>query len=106
VYPRFEELDRIIARGVEAAIDRTGVPATLFTFGARGCVQFARPAPRNFRDRAAIDDRVVYLEHLVQLNGGVYEPNGDPWTISVAHSEGDVVRYVENFERFAGLVAG
>jgi len=105
VYPRFDELGRIVVSGVEAAIERTGIPATIHAFGARGCVQFAHPAPRNFRDRAAIDDRVVYLEHLVQLNGGVYEPNGDPWTISVAHSEADVGRYVENFERFAELVA-
>jgi glutamate-1-semialdehyde 2,1-aminomutase len=106
VYPRFEELGRLIVAGVEVARDRVGIPATIQTFGARGGIQFADPAPRNFRERAEISDRVVYLEHLVQLNGGVYEPNGDPWTISVAHTEADVGRYVENFERFAELVAG
>jgi glutamate-1-semialdehyde 2,1-aminomutase len=106
VYAHFEELDRVLVDGVEEVKARYELPATIHTFGSRGGIQFSDEPVRNFRERAALGNRVVYLEQLVQLNGGVFIPNGDPWTTSVAHTAEDVGRYVENFARFGELVRG
>lgn len=105
VYAHLDELNSVLRAGFGDVKARSGLPVTIQTLGARGGLQFADPAPRNFRERVAIDWRIVYLEHLVQLTGGVWIPNGDPWTTSVAHTGEDVARYVENLDRFASLLA-
>jgi hypothetical protein len=47
--------------------------------------------------------KAVFLER--NSRSAVLEPGSDPWTISVAHSEADVERYVENFEAFASALS-
>jgi hypothetical protein len=57
---------------------------------------------RNYRDFLAVDDRFNHLHWLYQHNGGVFLP---PWgkteqrLISVQHTEDDIERFLENFER-------
>jgi glutamate-1-semialdehyde 2,1-aminomutase len=103
-YPRFEALNEILLPGLSAAIERTGLPARAVAIGARGCVHFRRESVRNLRDYLEADDRLGKLAWLFQLNRGVFEPGSDPWTISVAHTDADAARYVENFAEFADAV--
>jgi glutamate-1-semialdehyde 2,1-aminomutase len=105
-YPRFDALNEILLPGLAAAIERTGLPAHAVAIGGRGCVQFRREPVRNLRDFLDADDRLGKLAWLFQLNGGVFEPGSDPWTISVAHTADDARRYVDNFAEFAEAVTG
>lgn len=105
-YAHFQGLDGALVGGLQAAIARTGIDALVQSVGARGGIQFTKGHVRDFRDYARQDPRLVHLRWLFQLNGGVFEPGSDPWTLSVAHTEDDVGRYVENFEAFATAVAG
>jgi glutamate-1-semialdehyde 2,1-aminomutase len=104
VYPHFDVLNRVILEAVDEARSRAGVPLRAEVFGARGGLQFSDEPLRDFRDRAAIDWRLVYLEYLFQMTGGVFEPNGDPLTTSVAHTTEDVGRWAGNLVAFADAI--
>jgi len=54
-----------------------------------------------------IDGRLSYGAWLWQLNRGVFKSpwaKWESWTISVAHSDEDARRYVDNFEGFAAAI--
>jgi glutamate-1-semialdehyde 2,1-aminomutase len=104
-YDGFGALDSVLAGGIRESIARHDLPATVASVGCRGSVQFRREPVRDFRDHIETNDRLQHLLWLYQLNGGVFVPAGDPWTFSVAHTEQEVGRAVENFERFAAAVA-
>ena len=59
---------------------------------------------RDFRDHVEADGPLAHLAWLYQLNGGVFLPAGDPWTISLAHTDEDLARSVDAFEGFAAAV--
>ncbi len=101
VYPRFDELDDVLAGGVREVIAGTGLPATFVSVRCRSAVQFREEPVRDFQDHLATDEKLAHLAWLFQLNGGVFPPAGDPLTFSVAHTEADVQRYVDNFATFA-----
>jgi glutamate-1-semialdehyde 2,1-aminomutase len=104
VYGRFDDLEGVLAGGLRDVIDRYDLPATVASVRCRGSVQF-RPEPvRDFRDHASTDDALAHLAWLYQLNGGVFQPAGDPWTFSIAHTEEDLGRGVQAFEGFAAAV--
>ncbi len=103
-YAHLGNLDRALTTGLRAAIGRTGLDAYVASVGARGGLQFLAEPAHDFRDYVRQDDRLIHLRWLFELNGGVFEPGSDPWTLSVAHTEDDVGRYVENFEAFATAV--
>ena len=105
-YPRLEELGRAYASGLGDVIERYGLQATLAVVGCRGSVSFRADAPRDFRDTVEADGTLAQLAWLFQLDGGVFWPSGDPWTISLAHTEADLARSVEAFEAFATAVSG
>lgn len=88
-------------------IDARGLPAHVVSVGAKGCVTFRREPVRNYRDFLEVDDRYNHAHWLFQHNGGVFLPpwgKTEQWLISVQHDEGDVERFVGNFERFAAAV--
>ncbi|HYY08157.1 MAG TPA: aminotransferase class III-fold pyridoxal phosphate-dependent enzyme, partial [Actinomycetota bacterium] len=103
-YRLLEERHAIIRDGVQATIDRCRLPARITTLGAKGGVNWRAEPVREYRDAIEIDDRVSYAAWLWQLNRGIFKSpwaKWESWTISVAHSEKDVRRYVENFQDFA-----
>ncbi|QWZ09288.1 aminotransferase class III-fold pyridoxal phosphate-dependent enzyme [Nocardioides panacis] len=58
--------------GVQATLDRTGVPWTVQQLGARAEYRFAAPAPRTGSDSAAAaDDELDEYLHLFMANRGV-----------------------------------
>jgi glutamate-1-semialdehyde 2,1-aminomutase len=107
-YARFDELHEIVRTGVQAAIDRHHLPARITTLGAKGGVNWKAEPVREFRDAVDIDERLSYLAWLWQLNRGIFKSpwaKWESWTISVAHSDGDAQRYVDNFEDLASTIA-
>jgi glutamate-1-semialdehyde 2,1-aminomutase len=106
-YARFDELHAIIDRGVQAAIDRYRLPARITTLGAKGGVNWRAERVREFRDALDIDERVSYAAWLWQLNRGVFKSpwaKWESWTVSVAHTDEDARRYVDNFDGFASEI--
>jgi glutamate-1-semialdehyde aminotransferase len=63
-----------------------------------------KAAPRDFREAVDADEKLASLAWLFQLNAGVFMPSGDPWTISIAHTENDQARSVDAFDAFATAV--
>jgi glutamate-1-semialdehyde 2,1-aminomutase len=103
-YVRLEELGRVYADALRDAIARHGVPATVSAVGCRGSVHQRSETPRVFREAIAADAKLATLAWLFQLNAGVFMPSGDPWTISITHTEEDLARSIEAFEAFATAV--
>jgi len=105
-YPRFDELNTILAKADEACA-KHGLPANVKLLGAKGSVEFRREPIHEYRDLWDIDDRVPQLAWLWQLNRGVFKSPGskwESWTTSIVHSDDDVQRYVDNLEEFAATV--
>jgi glutamate-1-semialdehyde 2,1-aminomutase len=106
-YARFDELHAVIRGGVQATIDAYRLPARITTLGAKGGVNWKAGPVREFRDATDIDGRLSYAAWLWQLNRGVFKSpwaKWESWTISVAHSDEDARRYVDNFEGFAAEI--
>jgi glutamate-1-semialdehyde 2,1-aminomutase len=104
-YERFDALEAVLADGIRDSIASHDLPATVASVRCRGSVHFRREPVRDFRDHAQTNDRLQHLAWLYQLSGGVVVPAGDPWTFSVAHTEQDLERAVENFGAFASAVS-
>ena len=100
-YLRLEELGRLYGDGLRDVIQRAGLPATVSAVGCRGSITFRPDPPRDFRDVTEADGPLAHLAWLFQLDGGVFWPSGDPWTISIAQTEDDLGRSLERFEAFA-----
>jgi glutamate-1-semialdehyde 2,1-aminomutase len=108
-YGRLNEIDRRLKEGLGAIVDRYRLPAYVTGIGAKGSVTYSATEVREFRDTVGIDERISYLAWLVQQNRGVFKSpwaKQETWTLSVAHSDEDVERYVDNFEEFAAAVRG
>ncbi len=108
-YARFDELHGIIRTGVQKSIDEYRLPARITTLGAKGGVNWRAEPIHEYRDGLGIDERVSYAAWLWQLNRGIFKSpwaKWESWTISVAHSDDDAKRYVDNFAGFAQAVTG
>jgi glutamate-1-semialdehyde 2,1-aminomutase len=104
VYERFDEQERVLAGGIREVVGRYDLPATVASVRCRGSVHFRVQPVRDFRDHTETDGPLAHLAWLYQLNGGVFPPAGDPWTFSLAHTDEDLRRSVDAFERFAADV--
>jgi glutamate-1-semialdehyde 2,1-aminomutase len=107
-YVRLDELNGIL-RGCEAVIDKYRLPASMKTLGAKGSIDWRREPIHEYRDLWDIDDRVPQLAWLWQLNRGVFKSPGskwESWTTSIAMSDEDAQRYVDNFEELAEAISG
>jgi glutamate-1-semialdehyde 2,1-aminomutase len=85
-------------------VDRYGLPAYTEGMGAKGCVIFSAEPLREYRDYLTkVDDDLATLAWLYHMNHGIFMTPGveEEWTLSIAHSEDDVQRYVNAFETFA-----
>jgi glutamate-1-semialdehyde 2,1-aminomutase len=102
-YRHLDALRQRIVAGVERIIDEFALPAHVVSVGAKGCITFSPTPVRNYREFVVIDDRWSHAHWLFQMAGGVFLPpwgKAEQWLISVQHSEGDVDRFLDNFETF------
>jgi glutamate-1-semialdehyde 2,1-aminomutase len=85
-------------------IERYDLPAYTEGIGAKGCVIFAPEPLRDYRDYLSkVDGELSTLAWLYHMNNGVFMTPGveEEWTLSIAHSDEDLQRFVDALEKFA-----
>jgi glutamate-1-semialdehyde 2,1-aminomutase len=103
-YAGLEALSERLVHGLDDVIARHGLPCHTIALVAKGCVVFSPERLYEYRDYATkVDDELSTLAWLYHMNRGVFMTPGvdEQWTLSVAHDEADVQRYVDAFEAFA-----
>ncbi len=108
-YPKLEATNEKLKAGCQEIIDRYGLPAYTEGMGAKGCVVFSPEPLREYRDYLTkVDGDLSTLAWLYHMNHGIFMTPGveEEWTLSLAHSDQDLERYVDAFETFAREVTG
>lgn len=108
-YERLESSNRTLLDGCQAIIDDCGLPAYTEGLGAKGCVVFSAERMYEYRDYLTkVDGELSTLAWLYHMNHGIFMTPGveEEWTLSIAHSDEDLQRYLEAFEAFAKDVTG
>jgi glutamate-1-semialdehyde 2,1-aminomutase len=103
-YPKLEATNEKLKAACQEIIDRYGLPAYTEGLGAKGCVIFAPEPLREYRDYLTkVDGDLATLAWLYHMNHGIFMTPGveEEWTLSLAHSNQDLERYVSAFETFA-----
>jgi glutamate-1-semialdehyde 2,1-aminomutase len=104
VYERFEATNRRLLDGCQEIVDSYGLPAYTEGLGAKGCVIFSPTRMYEYRDYLSdVDDELSALAWLYHMNHGIFMTPGteEEWTLSIAHSDEDLQRYLDAFEAFA-----
>ncbi len=104
VYERFEATNRRLLDGCRQIIDSHGLPAYTEGLGAKGCVVFSPERMYEYRDYLSkVDEELSTLAWLYHMNHGIFMTPGveEEWTLSVAHTDEDLQRYLDAFEAFA-----
>jgi glutamate-1-semialdehyde 2,1-aminomutase len=108
-YDRLERTNDRLRRGCDELIGRYGLPCYTLGLGAKGCVVFASEPLREYRDYLTkVDDDLSTLAWLYHMNNGIFMTPGveEEWTLSIAHTDADLERYLDAFEKFAQAVNG
>jgi glutamate-1-semialdehyde 2,1-aminomutase len=103
-YARFEAQDARLRAGLDDVIERYGLPCHTAGLGSKGCVVFASEPLYEYRDYATkVDEELSTLAWLYHMNHAIFMTPGvdEQWTLSVAHEDADLERYVDAFEAFA-----
>jgi glutamate-1-semialdehyde 2,1-aminomutase len=104
VYERFERTNQRLLDGCQQIVDAYGLPAYTEGLGAKGCVVFSPERLYEYRDYLTkVDEELSRLAWLYHMNHGIFMTPGteEEWTLSVAHSDEDLQRYLDAFEAFA-----
>jgi glutamate-1-semialdehyde 2,1-aminomutase len=107
-YQRIDALREQAVGGVNEAIKRYGLAASVVAVGAKGCIVFSAEPVRDFRTFLTIDDAYSHAHWLFQHNGGVFLPpwgKSEQWLISVQHDESDIERFNRNVIQFASSIS-
>jgi glutamate-1-semialdehyde 2,1-aminomutase len=108
-YEQLEATNEKLKAACADVIERYGLPAYTDGLGAKGCVIFSDEPIREYRDYLTkVDGELSTLGWLYHMNHGIFMTPGveEEWTLSVAHSDDDVERYLNAFETFARDVTG
>jgi glutamate-1-semialdehyde 2,1-aminomutase len=103
-YAKLEGANQKLLAGCDELIHRYGLPAHTEGLGAKGCVVFSAEPIREYRDYLTkVDDDLSTLAWLYHMNRGVFMTPGveEEWTLSIAHDDDHLQRYVDAFEEFA-----
>jgi glutamate-1-semialdehyde 2,1-aminomutase len=109
VYEHFETTNRRLLDGCQQIVDSYALPAYTEGLGAKGCVVFSPERLYEYRDYLTkVDDELSRLAWLYHMNHGIFMTPGteEEWTLSIAHSDEDLQRYLDAFEAFAKDVTG
>jgi glutamate-1-semialdehyde 2,1-aminomutase len=104
VYEEFEKRNRWLLDGCQRIIDEYGLPCYTEGMGAKGCVVFSAERLYEYRDYLTkVDEELSRLAWLYHMNHGIFMTPGaeEEWTLSIAHTEEDLWRYLDAFEAFA-----
>jgi glutamate-1-semialdehyde 2,1-aminomutase len=104
IYPGLEQTNERLKAACQEIVDRYGLPAYTEGMGAKGCVIFAAEPLHEYRDYLTkVDGELSTLAWLYHMNHGIFMTPGveEEWTLSIAHSDDDIDRYLAAFEAFA-----
>ena len=107
VYERSRRPTGALLDGCQEIIDAHGLPAYTEGLGAKGCVVFSPERMYEYRDYLTkVDDELSTLAWLYHMNHGIFMTPGveEEWTLSIAHADEDLQRYLDAFEAFASDV--
>ena len=108
-YEQLEAANERLLAGCDEIIERYQLPCYTEGLGAKGCVVFAAEPLREYRDYLTkVDDDLSTLAWLFHMNHGIFMTPGveEEWTLSIAHTDEHVQRYLDAFETFARSVNG
>jgi glutamate-1-semialdehyde 2,1-aminomutase len=103
-YRQLHKANETLRAGCERIIAEHGLPAHTVGMGSKGCVTFASEPVREYRDYLTkIHHDLSDLAWLYHMNHGIFMTPGrdEEWTLSVAHTDAHLARYLEAFEAFA-----
>jgi glutamate-1-semialdehyde 2,1-aminomutase len=103
-YAKLEATNEKLLAACADVIERYSLPAYTQGLGAKGCVIFSPEPLREYRDYLTkVDEDLSTLAWLYHMNHGIFMTPGveEEWTLSIAHSDADLERYVDAFETFA-----
>jgi len=108
-YEALERSNRWLLDACEKVIEGHGLPCYSEGMGAKGCVVFSAEPLREYRDYLTkVDGELSTLAWLFHMNHGIFMTPGveEEWTLSIAHSEAHLQKFVDAFEAFARDVTG
>src|SRR3954464_13951658 len=103
-YAHLDGINQRLMEGCERIIAEYGLPAHTVGMGSKGCVTFPPEPIREYRDYCTkIHHALSDLAWLYHMNHGIFMTPGqdEEWTLSVAHTDEHLARYLEAFELFA-----
>jgi glutamate-1-semialdehyde 2,1-aminomutase len=103
-YDQLTRTNDALRRGCDEVIERYGLPCYTEGLGAKGCVIFASERIDEYRDYLTkVDGELSTLAWLYHMNHGIFMTPGveEEWTLSIAHTDDHVRRYLDAFEAFA-----
>jgi glutamate-1-semialdehyde 2,1-aminomutase len=106
-YRQLHRANETLMAGCERIIAEHDLPAHTVGMGSKGCVTFASEPVREYRDYLTkIHHDLSDLAWLYHMNHGIFMTPGrdEEWTLSVAHTDAHLTRYLEAFEAFARAV--
>ncbi len=102
-YRRLDRIGSIMGEGLAEIIDRLGLPLTVSYVGSAGAVHFMDRQPRDFRDVMTNYDFTSYRRFwsMLMVEGVLIRgpPDGEPYFLSLAHSEEDIQTTLEKTEK-------
>jgi glutamate-1-semialdehyde 2,1-aminomutase len=108
-YEKLEGTNEKLRAACAEIVARHGLPAYAEGIGAKGCVIFSPERMFDYRDYLAkVDAELSTLAWLYHMNNGIFMTPGveEEWTISIAHTDDDLQRFLDAFETFAREVTG
>jgi len=98
-YVHFAALGKRLTDGMNAAIEKYGIPAHTIDLGAKGCVSYRSEPLTNYRDFLETNTALYDASYPWMINRGVFMTPGDEeqWTLSVQHTNEHIDRYVDAF---------
>ncbi|MBX5469729.1 MAG: aspartate aminotransferase family protein [Thermoleophilaceae bacterium] len=108
-YAHLDRLNDRIVAGCGEVVERYRLPAYTVGIGSKGCVTFSREKVVDYRTfKRAQDPELSELAWLWSMNRGIFMTPGreEEWTLSVAHTEEAIDRYVSVFAELAAELAG
>jgi glutamate-1-semialdehyde 2,1-aminomutase len=103
-YEKLESTNSKLMAGCNDVIERYSLPCYTQGLGAKGCVVFAAEPLHEYRDYLTkVDGELSTLAWLYHMNHGIFMTPGveEEWTLSIAHADDDIKRYLDAFEAFA-----
>jgi glutamate-1-semialdehyde 2,1-aminomutase len=108
-YEHLDGLNERILAGCTRVIEEHGLPGYAIGIGAKGCVTFATGRIVDYASfKAHQDAELTELAWVYSMNRGIFMTPGreEEWTLSLAHDDEAVDRYVDVFGELAAELIG